>query len=189
MSLKENVDYIKEEISTQESFIEKFFKVEQFYKKYKLVLIGSVVVIIFASISVSISSYYTEQNLIKDNKAFNVILTDKTNTTALEHLKENNQKLYNLALYVNNKEQSTEIEFLKELTIYAKAIQSNSIDELSSISQNQKFLLKDFAIFNKALLQALNGSYQDAKESLKLIPVDSSVTQLANILTHHLLTK
>ena len=34
MSLKDDVKYIKDEISTEEQFLEKYVKVEQFYRKY-----------------------------------------------------------------------------------------------------------------------------------------------------------
>ncbi len=33
MSLKENVDYVKDELNTEEKFLESFVKVERFYKK------------------------------------------------------------------------------------------------------------------------------------------------------------
>ena len=39
MSLKENVSYIKDEISTEEQFFENFFKIEKFYKKYKKIIL------------------------------------------------------------------------------------------------------------------------------------------------------
>ena len=46
MNLKENVDLIKDEISTEEKFFESFFKVEKFWKKYKVAIIGISVVTI-----------------------------------------------------------------------------------------------------------------------------------------------
>jgi hypothetical protein len=51
------------------------------------------------------------------------------------------------------------------------------------------FLLKEYAIFQKALQQALNLKYKDAKETLKLVPKSSSISQLVNKLNHYLLTK
>ena len=189
MSLKEEVDYIKKEISTEESFIENFFKVEKFYKKYKKVLFGTVGVVIVAVIGISVSTYMSEQTKLKANIAFNEILKNPNDTNALSVLKSSNKKLYDIALYMQDKKKATNIEFLKELTIYSAAMKNNSSDEISNATQNQKFILKDFAIFNKALIQAKNGKYQDAKESLKLIPVSSEVSSLVNLLKHFLLVK
>ena len=70
-----------------------------------------------------------------------------------------------------------------------KQLKKNNIDDISNVTQKQTFLLKDFAIFNKALIQAQNGKYQDAKESIKLISSNSSVASLSSMLEHFLLTK
>lgn len=53
----------------------------------------------------------------------------------------------------------------------------------------KEFLLKEFAIFNKALIEAKNGKYEEAKNTLKLVPTQSSAYELVKILNHYLLTK
>ena len=188
MSLKENIEYIKEEVSAQESLMEQTFKLEQFYKKYKTFIFGAVTVAVVGFVGISVSNYMTEQNLIKDNQAFNKVLENK-DKQALEYLKANNKKLYNLAIYMNDKSGDTNLEFLSELSKYSKAIEKNSINDISTAIQSQDLLLKDFAIFNKALIQTQNGNYTDAKKSLKLIPLTSSVASLSDMLEHYLLTK
>lgn len=35
MSLKENVDFVKNELNSEEKFLESFVKIERFYKKIK----------------------------------------------------------------------------------------------------------------------------------------------------------
>ncbi|MEA2018892.1 MAG: hypothetical protein U9N59_10635 [Campylobacterota bacterium] len=189
MSLKEDINYIKEEISTEESFMEKFFKTEQFYKKYKNTIIGGVSVIVIAIAGFYISSYLTEQNKIEANKAFNTLLTDSTNKEAIAILKENNLKLLEVINFTKNSTSNTDIEFLKELDLYSKAMKENNIDKISAVSQNQNFLLKDFAIFNKALIQTQNEKYLDAKETLKQIPESSDIVALSKMLAHFLITK
>ncbi len=37
MSLKENMDFVKEELNSEEKFLEGFVKLERFFKKYKLI--------------------------------------------------------------------------------------------------------------------------------------------------------
>lgn len=189
MSLKENVDYIKEEISTEETFLEKFLQLEKFYKKYKKVIFGVASISFLFFIGVNISNYIKEQDLIKDNMMFNKVLSNNEDKISLEYLKQNNQQLYKLAIYMKNKDSATDLEFLKELSIYSKAIKENNIDKISSVSVKQDFLLKDFAIFNKALIQAQNKQYKEAKETLSVIAITSDVRKLVDMLNHFLLTK
>ncbi|MEA3352752.1 MAG: hypothetical protein U9Q33_02905 [Campylobacterota bacterium] len=189
MSLKENVEYVKEEISTQESFIENFFKLEKFFNKYKKTIIGSVSIIIMAIAGLAISDYNAEQNKIEANEAFNTLLESPENKQAQEILKSKNKKLYHIAMYMNQKSSNVETEFLKELTQYSQAIQKNDTDGINRSAQDQKFILKDFAIFNKALIEAKKGDYKKAKETLRLIPETSGVEPLSKMLAHYLLTK
>ncbi|MEA3513272.1 MAG: hypothetical protein U9R37_06695 [Campylobacterota bacterium] len=189
MSLKEDVDYIKKEISAEESFMESFFKLEKFYKKYKTALIGAVVLIVVATAGYYMSSYVKMQNTIETNKAFNKLLKDKDDKEAAIFLKENSKKLYHLAMFSHDKKTTTDIKFIKELSSYTKAIEKNSISSITTVSQKQDFLLKDFALFNKALIQTQNGKYSDAKATLKQIDEKSGVIELAKMLSHFLLTK
>ena len=188
MSLKENVDYIKEEISTQESFIENFFKLEKFYKKYKIAIISIAIVCIVAVVGTLVLNYVVEQNRIAANDAFNNCLENPNNKTALEDLKSKDENLYKIAMYVNNKTE-IDIEFFKELSVYSKAMEKEDLVELGKVTQNQKFLLKDFALFNKALIQAQKANYKEAKATLKLIPLTSNVSSLVKMLEHYMMTK
>ena len=187
MSIKENVEYIKQEISAEESFMENIIQIEKFYKKYKKVIIGGVVLFVVGLIGFNISSYLANQKQLKANQAFNKILQHNFDQTALNTLQQTNPKLYQIALYLQQKD--TKAEFLKELNIYAKAIESNNIKQLNSSIENDKFLIKDFAIFNKALILAQNKKYKQAKDSLKFIQKDSSLAPLVKLLQHYLITK
>ena len=189
MSLKENIDYIKEEISTQESFLEKFFKLEKFYKKYKVAMFSIVAIVIIGAIGIQVNSYMNEQNRLSANESFNRYIENSSDKKLLEELKQKSPKLYQLALYLTNSNDSVDNEYLKELVIYTKAIESKNLDAIATSTQNQKFLLKDFALFNKALIQAQNNDFADAKETLKMIPTTSNVASLVKMLEHYLLTK
>ncbi len=189
MSLKENVDYIKKEISTEESFLESVFKAENFYKKYKKVILSAAAVAVIAVIGTGISGYISEKNMIEANEVFNKVLENPKDAAALEKLKSLNPKLYELALYSNDRSKEINIDFFKELSLYAKAVEAQNSADIAKVSQNPNFLLTDFALFNKALIEAKQGKYKEAKESLKLIPSTSDVTGLAKMLEHYLLTK
>ncbi len=191
MSIKENVSYIKDEISSEEKFFESFFKVEKFYKKYKIAIIGIVSLGFIYFIFTSINDYNTNQNIIKSNNLYTKVLSNPTDTVSLNALKKVNSKLYDISLYQISKDKtkSTNVEYLKEITQYNKAIQENDIKALDKLILNPDFLLKDFALFNKALIQSNNKEYKKAKMTLAIIPDNSAVLPLSNMLKHYLLTK
>ncbi len=108
-------------------------------------------------------------------------------------LKQKDEKLYEIAQYLNAKDEGktvqVDIKFLKEITEYEKALKEKNIEKLNEVSMQNDFLLKEFAIFNKALIQTQNGKYEECKATLKLIPADSKVNDLVNVLKHYLATK
>jgi len=189
MSLKEDVNYIKKEISAEESYMESIFKIEKTFKKYKTSIIATVSVIIISLVGFYVSSYFTEQNKIQANIAFNTLLENPNDKEATAVLKAKNPKLYEIAQYKLNDNTVIEAEFFKDLALYTKAIKEQNIDGINNVTQKQNFILKDFALFNKALIQVKELKYIDAKETLKLIDNKSEVSPMAKMLEHFLLTK
>ena len=193
MSTKENVDYIKEELSSQEKFLENFVKGERFYKKYKILIFAFIAIAIIGSIGTVIKGSIDESNKVKANLAFNKILQNSNDSEALLELKNTNEKLYEVALFLQAKKDAKSAEItlplLKELSQYQEALSNKNIEKLNNLSMQNDFLLKEFAIFNKALLLTNEGKYDDAKTALKLIPQTSKAFELANLLNHYLLVK
>ena len=193
MSTKENVDYIKEELSSQEKFLENFVKGERFYKKYRTLIFASIAIIVIGAIGLVIKKNVDESNKLEANLAFNKVLQNSNDKEALELLKNKNEKLYEVALFLQGKNENKAVDInipvLKELAEYQVALSNKNVDELSNLSMQGDFLLKEFALFNKALLLSNEGKYEDAKTVLKLIPQTSKAFELANLLNHYLLTK
>ncbi len=108
-------------------------------------------------------------------------------------LKAKNKDLYEIALYLQAKKEAkiieTNVPLLKELSKYETALVNKSITELDNVSMQSDFLLKDFAVFNKALFLANEGKFTEAKTTLALIPQTSKAFELAKLLNHYLLTK
>ncbi len=193
MSLKENVNYVKDELNTEEKFLESFVKVERFYKKYKLIIIVAFLIIIGGSIALYTMKTIQDSNKLEANIAFNKVLENPNDKNAMNILKEKSNQLHQVAQYIQaNKEGKifdTQVKYLKELVTYQKALEQKDITKLNSVSMQNDFLLKEFAIFNKALILTNEGKYEDAKAALTLIPSDSKVNDLVNTLKHFLLTK
>lgn len=193
MSLKEDIKSVKKEINTEEQFLEGFVKFERFFKKYKLLVIGVVGLAIVGFIAVTVSDHLKDENKKEVNIAFNKVLENPSDKIALEILKEKNSKLYEISLYLqgqkNNQIVDVNVAYLKELSDYQKAIKDQNIDALNAVSMKNDFLLKEFALFNKALILTQDKKYNDAKETLRLIPQTSKVYELVKLLNHFLLTK
>ncbi|PIF03817.1 MAG: hypothetical protein CSA86_04755 [Arcobacter sp.] len=189
MSLKEDVNYIKKEISAEESYIESVFKIEKTWKKYKTSIIAVTSVVVIAVVAFYISAYFIEQNKIEANTAFNTLLKNPNDKKASAILQAKNPELYQLLQYKANNTTTTDIEFFKELALYAKAIEEQNINKINEVTQKQNFILKNFALFNKALLETKEAKYNDAKETLKLIDAKSEVMPMVKMLQHFLLTK
>lgn len=193
MSLKENVDYVKEELNSEEKFLEGFVKVERFYKKYKLIIIAAVVIVIGSIIGLYTTKSIQESNKLEANIAFNKVIENPKDSAAMATLKEKSAQLYQVAQFIEankaGKVADIQVKYLKELSDYQTALNAKDINKLNSVSMQNDFLLKEFAIFNKALLQVNEGKFEDAKVTLKLIPSDSKASDLVNILNHYLVTK
>ncbi|MDK2041742.1 tetratricopeptide repeat protein [Aliarcobacter butzleri] len=192
MSLKEDVGYIKNELSSEEKFIENFVKGERFFKKYKTLIIAVVVILIIGLIGFTIKKSMDNSNKHDANIALSQFL-ENGDEKALETLKNKNEKLYEVALFLqakkDNKIASIELPLLKELVKFQRATASNNIEELNSLSMQNDFLLKEFALFNKALILVNEGKYEEAKKELSQISQTSKAYELATLLNHYLLTK
>ena len=192
MSLKEDVGYIKNELSSEEKFIENFVKGERFFKKYKTLIIAVVVILIIGLIGFTIKKSIDNSNKHDANIALSQFL-ENGDEKALETLKNKNEKLYEVALFLqakkDNKVASIELPLLKELVKFQTATASNNIEELNSLSMQNDFLLKEFALFNKALILVNEGKYEEAKKELSQISQTSKAYELATLLNHYLLTK
>lgn len=180
-------------LNSEEKFLEGFVKVERFYKKYKSIILGVSAILIVAGVGIAVKNNIDEKNKVEANQAFEKILNNPKDAEALAVLKEKNKQLYDIAEYINAKKEgkssNIQVTFLKELSKYSKAIEKKSINDLNNLSMENDFLLKEFAILNKALLLTNEGKYKEAKTALKLIPQTSKAFELAKLLEHHLLTK
>lgn len=193
MSIKENVDYVKTGLSSEEKFLESFVKSERFFKKYKTLIFAFVIIIIVGIIGFFIKENLAQSNKLKANIAFNQVLENSNNAQALATLKDKNPQLYDIALYLQAKKEAKvaqiSIPLLKELSKYQTALANKNISELDNLSMQNDFLLKEFAIFNKALLLTNEGKFNEAKTTLALIPQTSKAFELAKLLNHYLITK
>jgi len=191
MSLKENVDYIKQEISTEEQFFESFFKVEKIYKKYKLLIIGAVIAVLAYFIGTNVNDYVKEQNAITANTAYNTLIKNPKDKNAISILEDKNKQLLQIAMYKSSSDFTlkNDVIFLDQIAKFNTAIKNNDIKILNELILDPKFVLRDYAIFNKALIQTNNKEYEKARTTVNTIKENSAVVTISNLLKHYLLTK
>ena len=192
MSIKDDVNYIKNELSSEEKFLESFVKTERFFKKYKKLIVVLIISVIVGSIAFLVKTKLDEKNLYEANIALSNFL-ENGNQNSLDELKEKNRDLYEIALYLDAKNEfknaDINLKYLKELLDFQVALLNSNQSELDLVSKKADFLLKDYAIFNQALILVNNQKYAEAREILGKISQDSRAFELATLLKHYLVTK
>ena len=192
MSIKDDVNYIKNELSSEEKFLESFVKTERFFKKYKKLIVVLIISVIIGSIAFLVKTKLDEKNLYEANIALSNFL-ENGNQNSLDELKEKNRDLYEIALYLDAKNEfknaDINLKYLKELLDFQVALLNSNQSDLDAVSKKADFLLKDYAIFNQALILVNNQKYAEAREILGKISQDSRAFELATLLKHYLVTK
>ena len=192
MSIKDDVNYIKNELSSEEKFLESFVKTERFFKKYKKLIVVLIIAVIIGSIAFLVKTKLDEKNLYEANIALSNFL-ENGNQNSLDELKEKNRDLYEIALYLDAKNEfknaDINLKYLKELLDFQVALLNSNQSDLDAVSKKADFLLKDYAIFNQALILVNNQKYAEAREILGKISQDSRAFELATLLKHYLVTK
>lgn len=192
MSIKDDVNYLKNELNNEEKLLENFVKLERFFKKYKKIIYVLILLAIITPIAIFTKNKIDQSNLYKANIALNNYL-EQGDESSLEYLKNKNQSLYEVALFLTAKKELSEInissKYLKELLEYQIAAKEMNFDKLDTLRKNDDFLIKDYAILHEAIILVNQEEYEKAKAILEEINQDSKVYELAILLKHNLVTK
>jgi len=195
LSLKENIDAIKDELSAEEKFLESVIKTESFYKKNKKLII-SLGLAVFLGVAGSMGyNYYKEENLKASNEIYTTLLTTTKDTSTLEsQLKSKNPKLWTLykvqtALKTNDKEalekllKTVDDPILKNLVEY----QLSSLNKeafLKYIGQGEA-VMKDFAYLDAGYKALEKGDVDKAEDIFGFITPSSPLYRVVQSLRHY----
>ena len=195
MSLKENLEMVKEELNSEEQFFEKAVQTERFVKKYKKPLIGVVTALVLAVAGGSAYNLYTQNKIDQSNNAFNVLMADTNDKAAQEQLKTLNPKLYDVWLLsqaLKTKDEaalntltSSKALLVADLATYQLAVMKKDEKGLTNYAQNSDALLGDLASIEAAVLLMDKGDKASAKSKLSMIDINSPVYPLAQSLAHY----
>jgi len=193
LSLKENIEAIKEELTAEEKFLESVIKTESFYKRNKKLIIGVALAVLVGVVGSMGYNYLQEQKALKANELY-LSLLQKPDAKKAEELKSVNYNLYQLYSMQEalksadiNKLKSIKNELkdpiLKDLVSYQIA----SLEEkgLMEYASKPEAILEDFAKIDAAYLALKDGDREKANMILDNISPTSSFYQIAQSLKHY----
>jgi len=192
LSIKNDIEMVKEELTSEEKFFEKSVMTERFIKKYKNLIIGSVIVIMLL-ITTKIGYDANEESTIDAaNVALSQLLVDKNNEKALAELKDLSLNLYDAFVYsIAIVEKDTKsLEKLKtskslivnDLATYETA---NNSESLEAYTVQENAIYKDLAQVQNAIILINKGKIEEAHERLLLISDTSSLSKVSKALLHY----
>jgi hypothetical protein len=186
VSIKDDVNYVKKELSGDEKVLESAFKLESLYKKYKFQLWGVVAALILLFGGQSVMNAMHEAKLIKANEAFLTLQTKSDDANALKVLNENNPallELYNYAQAVKKQD----IKALESLAMSSNGVIADASGYTAGILSKKPVdskLYKEMSLFEEAYLAIVAGDVKTAKDKLELIDERSPLSVITDFLRH-----
>ncbi|QOY53759.1 hypothetical protein HUE87_07565 [Candidatus Sulfurimonas marisnigri] len=192
MSLKENINMVKEELNSEEKFFEKAVITERFVKKYKNLMITTVVAVI-AVVGANIAYNANEQSKITAaNVALIKLQEDAGNSDALNELKSLSPNLYDVWIFSKavvdkdleaiKKLKNSKALIISDLVKYELA---NDADSLNEYASKQDAIFRDLALLQSAVILLNTNKIEEAHNKLLKISQESSLSNLAKALLHY----
>ncbi|EDJ0373869.1 hypothetical protein GEX89_04265 [Campylobacter jejuni] len=187
MGLKDNLKAVKNELNTEEQFIENFIKGERFIRKYKFYISAVVIILVawFAGnfIITKINDYKTKEA----NEIYANLIQDPSNKNLLEQLKNKNTNLYTIFLLKENINDLNNTAFQNELKqIYNNAQTNTLLKNIIALSLGDKSIfLKNYDKLLEAYKLLEQNKIEEANVLLSQIKENSSLNQIAKNLKHY----
>jgi hypothetical protein len=177
---------IKKQLSGDEKILENAFKLETYYKKYKVLIWAIVIGLIVFFVGRAMMDNMKTSALNEANEAFLVLQKNDGDTQSMAILKEKNPLLFELFSYAK----AAKNEDIKTL----EALSSSGNEVIADVSRytasilNKKpvdsVLYKELSLFQEAYLDIGIGDSQAAKDKLGLIGERSPLGTIAGFLKH-----
>lgn len=189
LSIQDNINEAKEQFESDEKMLASAFKLEKFYKKYKVLILGAVGAVILFFGGNSVMGLIQENRLSKANDAYMELLKNPKNTEALAQLQDKNPALFELFLYKdamdnNNTEvlktlSSSKNELVSDIAGYHLAI-------MKGTEADSKFY-REVALLNNANLLMREGKISEANDALSQIDEKSPLYNISKIMKHYVI--
>jgi len=195
VSLKENIDMVKEELNQEEKLFESAVKTERFVKKYKMPLISTLIAVVVVLIGNSVYQASVDSAIAASNEAYISLQKNADDTEAAKVLEKNNAALYDgwrlqVALKAHDQETlksltSSSSAVVADLAKYELAALNKDQAALNEYALKQDAVFKDLAILNEAVLLMQEGKTEEAKTRLSQIDDKSSLQKMVKLLQHY----
>ncbi len=192
MSLKDNISMVKEELNSEEKFFEKAVMTEKFVKKYKKLMIASVVAIVLVVSANIVYDANENSKITAANVALTKLTKDSKDAHALSELKTSSPELYNVWIFsqaVANKDlesiknmKNSKTLIIDDLANYELATDAGSLEEYASA---QDAIYRDLALVQSAVMLLEVNKIEEAHNKLLKVSQDSSLNKLVKTLLHY----
>ena len=195
MSIKEHVEFAKEELTQDEKLLSGLIKAERFYKRNRAAILTVAVLVAVGGIAYGIMGYLKEQRLLRANAAFLQLQKNPSDKGALETLKKENPPLARLVL-LRHATQAGDMSTLgklaeakdavvSDLARYHLGVWKKDAEAIKNYRMRSDAFLKDFAIFDEAYLLMKAGKVSQDRERLAMIGDNSPLKAAARMLNHY----
>jgi len=195
LSLKTDIEMVKDELTSEEKFFEKAVVTEKFVKKYKKLMIGSVIAVVLV-VAGDIAYTINKNNTISSaNEALLELQKNANNPATLARLASLSPALSQLWLYSQaiadkdmkalEKLQSSKAALLGDLSSYELAQNSQDLTKLNSYASKSDAIYADLARLQSAIILMNEKKIDKAHDKLSMINVNSPLAQVAQALMHY----
>lgn len=192
MSLKDNIEMVKEELNSEEKFFEKAVVTEKFIKKYKNVIIASVAAVVLFAVANVAYEMNEKSKLNSVNKAFAKLSANPKDSAALSEIKSLSPQLHDAWIFsqaVANKDveslkglKDTKALIVSDLAEYEMAMDEASLQKYAS---RQDAIFRDLALVQSAVLLLNANKIQEARDVLAKVSKGSSMEKVVGTLMHY----
>ena len=167
MAIKDDINSIKEELNTQEQFLENMIKSERFFKKYSKFIITAVILGAIGAIGYYVNDALKEKDFKAANAAYAKLILNPKDEQAKAELKQKDASLY--ALY----------EFKVAVDPLLKDIVKSQLNEPSGqILSSYRAAINGYELLKEDKID-------EAKNEFKKIPLNSQLQDLVKNLEHY----
>ncbi|MBQ7675232.1 MAG: hypothetical protein IJT33_02055 [Campylobacter sp.] len=182
MALKDDIAGIKQEIGTEEQFLESIIKSELFIKKYKKPLLGLVAILVLGFVGYYGNLFFENKRIDSANAIYNELLKNPNDNAKKDELKSKDINLY-AVFELKNSLKNGDNAKLDELA-------NSNIDPLLKEIINlqngkQGVLLEDYNSFINGYELLKSGKFDAAEVEFNKIPADSPFKQMVVNLKHY----
>lgn len=194
MSVKQDIEYIKHELDTEEKFLSTIAHAERFWKRFKRPIIGVIAALVLGWGGFYAFNVYRNHQIDAANIALNKLLQNSDDKSALDTLKAKDTKLYQAySLYSNAqngnaaglKELSlAQAKFVGELATYQSASIEKNETKLLEIGNDKSKIMSDMSLIDAGVIALQKNDTKTAAMAFGKVPQNSIAKPEAIALEH-----